>query len=67
MIYSTLLYNVCILTRKCTSGLINLNFKFSEAKLNLKRLGAEAAAGAIADILWKSQRRTNKVRLFGTY
>ena len=34
---------------------------------HFKRLGAEAAAGAIADILWKSQRRMNKVRLFGTY
>ena len=31
-----------------------------------KRLGAEASAGAIADMLWKSPRRTNQGRLFGT-
>ena len=44
-------YNVCISTRKFTSALTNLDFEFLEAKLNFKRLGAEAAAGAIADML----------------
>ena len=30
-----------------------------EQRIWIQRLGAEASAGAIADMLWKSQRRTN--------
>ena len=32
----------------------------------IQRLGAEASAGEIADMLWKSRRRTNYGHLFRT-
>ena len=44
----------------------NDEFVTKDWRIWFKRLGAEATAGAIADMLWKSQRRTNYMRLFGT-
>ena len=41
-------------------------FLTKDCRIWFQRLGAEALAGAIADMLWKSQRRTNYGRLFGT-
>ena len=35
-------------------------------RARFKRLGEEASAGAIADMLWKSRRSTNYGRLFRT-
>ena len=43
----------------------NIEKQFKLAGLGF-RLGAEASAGAIADMLWKSRHRTNYGRLFGT-
>ena len=39
-------------------------FASEDWRIWFQRLGAEASAGAIADMLWKSQRRTNYGRLF---
>ena len=45
--------------------LTNLDsFVTTEWRIWLQRLGAEAEAGAIADMLWKSRRRTNYGSLF---
>ena len=41
-------------------------FLTKDWRIWFQRLGAEALAGAIADLLWKSQRRTNYGRLYGT-
>ena len=43
----------------------NIEKQFKLAKLGF-RLGAEASAGAIADMLWKSRHRTNYGRFFRT-
>ena len=41
-------------------------FASEDWRIWFQPLVAEALAGAITDMLWKSQRRTNNGRLFGT-
>ena len=70
--YFTLLNNICISTRKPTTQKVNYaDGSTVPTKIiilcilkmcipRFQRLGAEAAAGANADMLWISQRRTEK-------
>ena len=74
MDYDRMIASFCNFARKMqnyfwTMNIIQLFALYSSKEKSnwvLTRLGAEASAGAIADMLWKSRRRKNYGRLFVT-